>query len=202
MTVIYIYMNEKEDNLISEYEKALYIPAEKPHPQFLLCPVGLIGSGKTTVIKPLSEKLSLVRISSYELRKLFKENGLGYDHIYEAAAKITEKYIRLGYSIAIDGDCASEHSRELISKAERDLGIRAVWVHINPPESFIIDKLKRFKHTWLFTDADQAIRNYQERKPLHKDLDMPFVYTFDPSRDDLDRQLEEAVKVISDYFRS
>ncbi|MDE1944098.1 MAG: hypothetical protein KGH97_01205 [Patescibacteria group bacterium] len=46
--------------------------------QVFLAPVGRVGAGKTTVVKPLAERLGLVRISSDEIRKLLKERGLGY----------------------------------------------------------------------------------------------------------------------------
>lgn len=190
-------MNTNEALLVSEYEKTLVIAENKPRSQFMLCPVGLVGSGKTTVIKPLSKKLNLLRISSDELRKLFKENGVGYEHIYNILAQLIERYLKQGYSIGIDGDCASLHTRGLISKAEKELNIKIVWVHINPPENFIINKLKNFKHTWLFNDANQALENYQNRKPLHDNLDMPFLYTFDTSREDLPSQIEEAAQIIN-----
>jgi len=68
--------------------------------------------------------------------------------------------------------CASSRTRELIAQAERDYGIKTIWIHTNPPEEFIIKKLKNYKHTWLFEDGDQAVQNYLDRKPIHQDLDM------------------------------
>ena len=71
------------------------------------------------------------------------------------------------------------------------------WIHINPPEEFIINKLKNYKHTWLFKNAEQAIENHKTSKDKHhKIINFPFIYTFDASRDDLDEQIEEAIAVI------
>jgi len=42
-----------------EYEDTLVFPVIKPDPQFVLCPIGLVGAGKTTVMMPLAERLSL-----------------------------------------------------------------------------------------------------------------------------------------------
>ena len=58
--------------LIDDIEKNIVIPEPKGE-KFLLCPVGIIGAGKTTVVKPLAEKLGLVRISNDEIRKTLKE---------------------------------------------------------------------------------------------------------------------------------
>ena len=69
-------------------------------------------------------------------------------------------------------------------------------MHVNPSEEFILNKLRTYNHTWLFKDADEAIANYYWRKLLHEHLSMPFVYTFDTSRDDLPHQIEEAIEKI------
>ena len=68
---------------------------------------------------------------------------------------------------------------------------------INPPEEFILNKLRNHKPTWLFKNADEAIKNYEARKPLHQNLDFDFAYTFDTSKPDLDEQIEEATKIIN-----
>lgn len=185
-------MTDAELNVATEYEKSLSVPSVKPKHQFVLCPIGLVGSGKTTVVKPLAEKLSLIRISGDEIRHIMKDTVGNYDAAFEIGAMLIKKYLAQGYSIAIDSDCAGEHTLKLISEAQAKMGINPVWIHINPPESFILNKLKNFKHTWLFKDGDEAIANYMRRKPLHENLTMPFVYTFDTSRGDIAQQIIEA----------
>jgi predicted kinase len=188
-------MNKEE--IIQEYEKVLEFPASKPERQIMVCPIAVVGAGKTTVLKPLSEKLSLLRIDKDEIRKLLKENGYGYDDVKEMAHNLADKYIGKGFSIAIDGDCNSEEAQMRIKETQERYKIKIFWIHINPPEEFIINKLKNFKHTWLFRDAEQAIENYESTKASHQNLQFPFVYTFDTSRDDLEKQLEEAVLIIN-----
>lgn len=183
------------ENISQLYEKQLELPSGKPMHQILLCPVGLVGSGKTTVVKPLSKALSLLRISSDEIRKILKENGFNYVRTREIAKNLIGKYLKQGFSVAIDADCAGS-SYELINEISRNPQIKVIWIHINPPESFILNKLRNYKHTWLFENADDAIHCYQERKPLHEHLDMPFLYTFDTSRDNLDEQVKEAIELI------
>lgn len=182
--------------LLAEFENGLSVPADKRTPRILVCPVGLVGAGKSTVIKPLSEKLSLLRISSDEFRHLLKDRGFGYRVVNQAMLSLLKKYLALGYSIALDADCAGS-AKEFIDRVPQTYpDLKVVWLHIDPPESFILDKLRNYRHTWLFADADEAVANYFRRKPLHAHLDMPFLYTFDTSRSDLDRQIDEAVGLI------
>src|SRR3989304_39914 len=51
------YMNapkEVLEEVKKKYERSLVIPNTKPSPQWILMPVGVVGSGKTTVVKPLA----------------------------------------------------------------------------------------------------------------------------------------------------
>lgn len=188
--------------LITEYEKELVVPILKPTHQYLLCTIGLIGAGKTTVIKPLAERLSLLRISTDEVRYLvykYKQNfnKIIDDTILRATIdELFKKYLRMGYSIAIDADCVSSDAQQKIKMRIKEFNVMAIWIHINPPEQFIIDKLTRYNHTWLYKNADQAIENYMARKVLHKDLTMPFVYIFDTSKSDLEKQINDAKDII------
>jgi len=178
-----------------KYECELIIPSKKPGNQFILCPVGLVGAGKTTVVKLLSEKLPLVRISGDEIRKLLKENRFGYEKVQDIATVVAEKYLNQGYSICSDNDCVTEKTQKILGGLRDKYNLRLVWIHINPPEKFIINNLKNRKPNWLGT-AEQMIENYYARKPLHEYLDFPFVYTFDPSKPNLPEQIEQATQAI------
>ena len=182
------------------YRESIDTPNVKPPMQFLLCPVGIVGAGKTTVVKPLAEKLSMVRISGDEIRRLLKENGFNYNQIRSISLPLIEEFIEQGYSVVIDSDCASSQTREKIIELEKKYDIQAVWIHINPPEEFIINKLKNFKHTWLFDSADEAIENYYSRKPLHENLRLPFMCEIDTSRQDLKDQVNDCRKKIEKFL--
>jgi len=179
-----------------QYNKEIIIPSAKPEHQFILCPVGLVGAGKTTVVKPLSEKLHLLRISGDDIRKILKEQEQNYDSVGKITEKLIEKYLDSGYSVCIDRDCVSPSARKSAEEAEKS-GIQVVWIHINPPESFILNKLSNLKPNWLGT-ADDMVKNYYQRKPLHTHLDFPFVYTFDTSKESLPQQIDEAVRIINE----
>jgi hypothetical protein len=77
-----------------------------------------------------------------------------------------------------------------------------VWIHINPPENFILNKLNNYNHTWLFKDADEAVATYYRRKPLHQDLKLEFAYVFDTSKPDIQSQINTAVPLILKYVHN
>ncbi|MFH1129375.1 MAG: AAA family ATPase [Patescibacteria group bacterium] len=195
-------INDSSERITSLYESTLEIPKNKPKNQFVLCPIGLVGAGKTTVISPLSKKLSLLRISTDEIRILFKKDGLDWGQAREIAYGLVKKYLHQGFSVAVDIDCVTERARNYIAEAQKELDLKVIWIHINPPEEFIINKLKDYKHDGvLFKDAEDAINNYFDRKPLHQNLDFPFTYTFDTSKSNLDEQINEAVDKINDLIK-
>lgn len=183
------------------YIAQLTIPDQLPTPPFFLCPIGLVGAGKSTVIKPLAERFHLLRISTDEIRKLLIEHGYNSIRTAELAYKLISDFSGKGYGVAIDADCVGTHVAESISQAANAIGAKIVWVHINPPEEFILNKLQTFQHSWLFKDANDAITNYFRRKPLHQNLNYPFLYTFDTSRPNLVEQLEAAARIIDEYLK-
>jgi predicted kinase len=183
------------DEILKRYESELELPAQKGL-RIFLCPIGLVGAGKTTVVKPLAERLGLVRISSDEIRKIMREQGTVGLKAFDLATVLIRKYAEAGYGVAIDSDCSNVEKIERVEEAADRLDYKVIWIHINPPEEFILNKLRNFKHTWLFKNADEAIANYYRRKPLHENLSQDFTYTFDTSREDLPMQIDEAEKII------
>ena len=185
------------DEIYLEYRGSIKTPEEKPARQFVLCPVGLVGSGKSSVIKPLAEKLSLVRISSDEIRWRLKEKGFNYDRTKELTHRMAQEFIENGYSLALDMNCGSPNSKKSIAEFKEKYNIKILWVHINPPEDFIIHKLKMYPHSWLFENGEQAVDAYFKYKQAYGDFgSIDFIYTFDTSRDDLSQQIENAVSAI------
>ena len=172
------------------YLQQMELPSTIPPVQFLLCPVGLVGAGKTTVVKPLAKQLDLVRVSGDELRKLIKERGYTYDRMKPMSYDITTHFLSAGYSLAIDSDCAPADNQAKIAEVARTYHLQVIWIHIDPPEEFILNKLSHLTPNWLGT-AEQMVKNYHARKPLHEHLDhLRFTYTFDTSRADLPQQIE------------
>lgn len=190
------------DDIVNDYKKNIVIPQKKPSKQFVLCTIGLVGAGKTTVLKPLAQKLNLVRISTDEIRKMLLDKGHKMNRSTEIIIKVVDYFVSLGYSVAIDTDCAPK----LAQKNARDLAIRykidILWIHIDPPEDFIIQKLKNFKHTWLFKNSDDALAEYYKRKSMyHTKIIFPFICTFDTSKENLQAQTEQCAKKINENFK-
>lgn len=184
--------------VLSLYEATLEIPIEKPAREFLLCPVGLIGSGKTTVVKRLGKELSLLRLSTDDVRKVIYDlpAKATLEEFNEVMTTLFNKYLELGYSIAMDADCASLLTQQIINERQKQYNLGVIWVHIKASEEIILSRLKERGGSWLFKTEEQAVNNYLQRKVLHENLTMPFVYTFDTSSPDLDSQITEAVQLI------
>ncbi|MFA5413582.1 MAG: AAA family ATPase [Patescibacteria group bacterium] len=183
------------EKISNQYEKTIKIPKIKPSRQLMICPIGLVGAGKTTILKPICSKLGLVRISTDEVRHLLKRGGYNYLRATEIAKILTAKYLDLGYSIAIDGDCIQPKYQKHFKKLAREHKILLIWIHVKPSEKFIINKLKKYNHTWLFKDSAEAMYNYRRRKLLHKAYlpSIDFYFKFDTSRDDLKNQIREFI---------
>ncbi|MFA6072331.1 MAG: hypothetical protein WC810_27530 [Janthinobacterium sp.] len=92
------------NSILEKYKESIEIPPTKPTKQWILCAIGLVGAGKTTVIKPLSQSLNLVRISTDEIRRILLENGYNLLRTIELAKFLTKKFLDDGYSLALDGD--------------------------------------------------------------------------------------------------
>lgn len=182
------------------YLKQVEIPDTKLSPQFVLCPIGLIGSGKTTVLMTLTARMSLVRVSGDELRKLFKNRGHGYSRVRELGFEIVRGLLQRGYRVAIDSDCSSAESQEQVKLIWSELKVRVVWIHVNPPESFIITKLSNLIPNWLGT-AQEMINSYCICKSLHRHLHFDFTYVFDTSKPNLSQQIEEAELAINQAIK-
>ena len=189
------------EEIYQDYKKSITLPLKKPARQFVLCPVGLVGSGKSTVVKALAQKLFLVPISSDELRRRLKERGFKYDRAKELAMRMGCEFIEGGYSVAFDMNCGSPGSKKDIVQIEKKYGIPVVWIHVNPPEEFIVQKLKNYPHSWLFRDGEDAVEGYFKYKEKHGDFgSIDFICSIDTSLDDLPKQIENAAKIIYEKY--
>ena len=184
-----------------EYKKQLVLPpaSKVPVKQFFLCPVGLIGAGKSTVMKPLSEMLSFVRISSDDIRKLLKERGTGYERLMEIVRPLAEELVARGFSIGFDADCGNPKTKEMISELAKRMGVKVFWIHINPPEDFILNKSRTYNHTWLFKNGEEAVENYyrQKQKRAEENIHFDFTVTLDTSKPDLADQIRNVASLIT-----
>jgi predicted kinase len=186
------------------YVSTVTIPKTKPTRQIMLCPVGLVGAGKTTVLKSICDRLGLARISTDEIRHVLKNKGFNYLRAVEVAKKAILKYLEKGYSIGVDGDVIDPEIQIFFKKIAEQYKLKLILIHIKAPEKFILNKLANYKHTWLFKDANDAIDNYNRRKALHKQYlaSMKFYYKFDTSKSNLAEQIDKFINTIKeDLFK-
>ncbi len=185
------------------YEKHLKIPLVKGIP-FILCPVGRVASGKTTVVRPLAKEFNLVRISSDEVRLILRKEKYQYtqEDMLHVVFLLVKKYLGKGYGIAIDANCSTKKVE--LGKLGEVYKVPLVWIHVNTPEEFILEKLRIFNYDpdGLFKTAEEGIRVYMENKQFPLDLTMPFVYTFDTSKENLLIQISEAIEIIKHKLKS
>lgn len=184
--------------MAGEYLTRIELPKEKGKYHYILCAVGLVGSGKTTVMKPLAERLNLARVSGDDVRKLLKDRGYNWQRTTDITLFAIKHLLGRGYSVAVDSDCAGKPVEEFARSLGAIQPPEVLYIHINPPEEFIINKLKKFQHSWLFNDADDALKSYYRRKPLHESLKEKFVFAVDTARQDVHEQIEGAVTAIKD----
>lgn len=188
----------------AEFINSLKIPEKKPAAQFFFCPVGLVGAGKTTVTKPISEKFGLLRLSSDELRMVLKENGFGYGPGKEIGFRIANEYARKGFSVAFDMDCGNPVTVKLVKGLSDELHAKIVWVHINTPEEYIFQKFRNHPPSWLADNPQIMIDNYNAQKKKraeeNKDVHFDFLYTFDTSRPDIEKQINECEEKMSEFL--
>ena len=190
------------EKVFQEYEKTLVIPIDKPLPQWILMPVGLMSSGKTTTVTLLADHFKLIRISTDEVRKRLKERGYSYEGCREIVYDMGQKYLKLGYSIAIDANTGSEEGVKYAQKTKEIFpSIPQIFIHVNPPVEFIVEKLQNYK-TWLFKSKEHAIERFYFHKNNLKLPDVPFVYTFDPSKGNFQEQIEEGIAAIENALRT
>lgn len=185
-----------------EYKKSLEIPKFNPVRQFFFCPVGLVGSGKTTITKALSEKFWLIRISSDELRKNLKENGYDYSSVKEIGFKIAREFSRKGFSIAFDMDCGNPAVKNFVEALAKKLQCEIIWVHVDTPEDHVFLKFKKYPPSWLADSPETMIANYraQKERRVKENTVFNYFFTFDTSQPNLNNQIDNCARKIENFL--
>lgn len=169
--------------------------------RILICPIGLVGAGKSTVVIPLSKILKIPRISADEIRRVLKENGLDYSSLKDIANKIGKYFLDLGYGLILDQDLAGQ--LDLVKEITETYKLKTYFLHVNPPEEFILNKLRNYTgEKWLTDDQEKMVENYFSRKELHKDIEkkIKFDYVIDTSQPNLDKKIAEIAQTIQQKF--
>lgn len=190
---------DRFQEFVDRYISSVQVPDRKTKNPFILATAGLIGSGKSTVIKPLAKKLGLVVISTDSVREILRSAGFNFAKAREIAVQADNHFHSLGYGIAVDANSGSKLGIEITKNVRREQQVPVVWIHVDTPEAVVLERLRARKKDWLFRDGDHAVSEYYRNKELNKDMlkeKLPFLYTFDTSRTDIDAQIEEAAQII------
>lgn len=189
---------EAIEQLEALYEKSLVLPQEKREHKILLCPVGHVASGKTTVIKPLSEMLHLVRISTDELRVLARDNDIPC-HEHVVAFNLVRKYLAEGYSIACDFDCSSLEAREFLEAESLLHHAKVLFLKVNPPQAWIMNKIQKMNYSedGLFKDISVGLAEIERSFTTMTFPDIEYACEFDTSSPSLPASVASFAKQIS-----
>ena len=176
------------------YKDSLVIPKEKPQRQCIIAPVGLIGAGKTTVVKPVAEALGVVRVSTDEYRILLKENGHGYETVKSFIRNTCKELLEAGHSIALDANCGGQTAFTFIQKAKELFGVKVYWLNIDTPETYAIEGLLK-RASPMVEDNEEWLRNRanQKERMEHLGYEFDFFWRFDISQPDLSTEIEACI---------
>lgn len=188
------------EEVAAKFSSEIEVPRVKPQKQFFFCPVGLVGAGKTTITKPISTDLNLVRLSSDELRKILKENGHNYESVKDIGFRIAKEFIDQGYSLAFDMDCGNLEVQDFVQSTAKEKNASIIWVKVTAPEDFIFNKFRNHPPSWLSDNPEKMINNHlaQKEKRAKENSHFDFLYIFDTSLPNLKEQIDNCKQLIID----
>ncbi len=196
-------LDENIPSILQEYEKRIPLPERSSRKPWILAVVGLVGSGKTTVVKFIADQMNMPRISTDMLRHVLAENGFNMVRTVDLAKVLAQKYLEAGYSISLDGDAITPEHRELFAQAAKHFGIPLVLIHVNTPDETVLEQLRgnnEQQHSGLARDVEGSIEAHARRKPLHEKYlqEITFDAVFDISQPDFHQRLETFVATMHD----
>src|SRR5690606_38850424 len=87
------------------YYARLTVPKENLYKPFLICPVGKIAAGKTTMMKILATELGIPRVSSDEIRILLRiENDFISNEYKKILPIVVERLLNRKQALILDCD--------------------------------------------------------------------------------------------------
>lgn len=192
-------INKSLEDVENNFKSSIKIPKSIPKKQFFFCPIGLVGAGKTTITKPISERFGLIRLSSDELRKILKENGYDYSSIKKIGFKLAYEFADTGFSISFDMDCGNPETKNFVEDLAQERQAKIVWVHVDTPEEYIFEKFRKHPPSWLADNPEIMINNYYAQKEtrIKENTKFDYIFTFDTSKPDLVQQIDDCISKIA-----
>ena len=196
--------------MVQDFLSRLHLPESKADRPFIMATIGLIGSGRTTVAKLMTEKLQgAVLVRSDSARFLLKKKEMPWgDNVRQILKGVVTDLLKRGYGVVFDGNAADEEDRKNISEIASQTGAKVFYVRINiDPE--VARERKRAKYddpSWIssFEDfrvntTEKILKNLDERIELHQKLKSSEIPNLlgevnnDGSSEELKKQVDELV---------
>ena len=200
--------------MVQDFLSRLHLPESKADRPFIMATIGLIGSGRTTVAKLMTEKLQgAVLVRSDSARFLLKKKEMPWgDNVRQILKGVVTDLLKRGYGVVFDGNAADEEDRKNISEIASQTGAKVFYVRINiDPE--VARERKRAKYddpSWIssFEDfrvntTEKILKNLDERIELHQKLKSSEIPNLlgevnnDGSSEELKKQVDELALKIS-----
>lgn len=186
----------QQDQIVSHFAEIM-LSQDTTSKKVLFCLVGLVGAGKSTFVDALLTTIPMYRISTDAIREYLQANGYNLEKTTEIAFSVLDIARKKESVIVLDADCIRFY-HELNSFAD-SYGYTIVWIHINPPQAYILNKLNHLDthktdHPKVFSSPIEAVENYTRRVPLHTQLlsDIECSYSVDTSsQDDVDTVVKQ-----------
>ncbi len=160
------------DRVVSSYLSGVKIPKRKTKNLYLIAPVGLIGSGKSTVSTYIARKIGAQVVSSNYIRgKFFKPKKKEY-HIYTQPVleKIVESLLEKGVSVVLDRDNVDGKVEKKYKKILEKYRAKVVYIRVVCDIDVMIERMMKRKYNKkedIITSPVVAIREMWRRTPLH-----------------------------------
>lgn len=170
---------------------------QRTTPQFCICLIGLIGSGKSTFLDALCAEVPVVRYSGDRVRELLHQRGMDINDGLLIAREVSLWLRDEGYNVAYDNDFGNPVIRADFQDVNRQAGITELWLRCKPPEDVILAHLHDDKHGYTFDSQERfAAQKQIHQSNLHEIESLPFLYTLDFSQPDSTQQTKEAIGVV------
>ncbi len=160
------------DSVVSSYLSEIKIPKRRTKNLYIIAPVGLIGSGKSTVGTYIARKIGAQVVSSNYIRgRFFKPKKKEY-HIYTQPVleKIVESLLEKGVSVVLDRDNVDGKVEKKYKKILEKYRAKVVYIRVVCDIDVMIERMMKRKYNKkedIITSPAVAIREMWRRTPLH-----------------------------------
>lgn len=176
---------ENKQEIISKLAKdflsRLSLPAQKADSPFIIATIGLVGSGRTTVAKIITEQVNgAVLVQANSARFLLKEAGLPWgENVRQILKQVSKDLLAKGYGIIFDGNASDEDDRKNIDEIAQGTGAKTFYIRITiDPEIAKEREQKKYDDSsWISNFGDfrvntieKMLKNVDDRAEHHKNL--------------------------------